>query len=285
MLSLPMRKNVSDVQNFCFILNEDVVRLFESLFLKHDLHIGISVTTLDGSERLFENSDGFLRWAQHPHKPIVSLLFSTPISVKNFQALLSFSNKRRAYPFDFEEKPTIFWSMKGNPDVVDDINEKLKDLVLNTKQGYSFLFGNSLPQNLVFSILSLYLPLFVSIAFGFALTVNLIIGSSNHNFEPKYFKLPNGQILEAMPAIPLDSEAGSKIYHVGFWKYVGIPYIIFFLCLRFARRFYPVGVFDFGYDKIVMSSRFALRDKLVWGLIIGGVGASITAAMIINYFS
>lgn len=140
---------------------------------------------------------------------------------------------------------------------------------------------------MAFKAITMYIPLFVIFVYGFGLFVDTIVGSAASNQGPKYFRLPNGQILEALPAIPMISEEPPKFSHHAFWfwKYVGVPYVIVCIVLRCLRKLYPAGVFDFGYDKMLMSRRFATRDRVVWGLILGGILASVTSTIILGYFN
>lgn len=278
-----MYREIPESRDFCYILNKEIIEFIWETFCKYDIKVGIIVKTKDGYNQYFKNPEELFEWSQRPHTPIKVLSFSTLESDAVYRVVLNFKNARRYLPISDRSESAIYWNLHGPSDVISTVNKDLSEIIDSTKQIYSIIYSNSILNLLVFDILTLYVPLL----FLGNYTMFLLVEQVTKIFRPeqRYFKLPSGQIIEALPVVPLENvDSYNNSFQLRFWKYYGIPYVVFCVAVRSIRIFYPVGVFDFGNDRIVNSRVFGARDKLVW-VIIFGIFVGVVATVLVNYYS
>lgn len=278
-----MTRNVVETRDFCYSLTGENIISIEQAFRKQDLITFITAKMVDGHEKSFFNAEQFLEWSQHPRAPLKSFYFASSKDAQEYTIFLKFSRSRRLHFLNETYDSAMVWSLRGPANTMTDVDASISKILADTKQTYSILFGNRAFQSLLFDFLTLYLPIIVVLLSSVWLFMDFV-HSTVSNIESRYYKMPDGRIVEAVPMLPVMPDSEPKFSQVKFWKYYGIPYMILAFLLRFLRRLYPVAMFDFGYDKAISSRRTASRDKLVW-VIIGGIIAGVIATLLVNFYS
>jgi hypothetical protein len=250
-------------KNICFQVDQEAIRAVIDLYERHEIGFEIQVTTIDGHAWEL-NSSNFFDWAEGVHRPIESITFGSSMKDKNKRALIRFVNARRSL-VDFDIP--VVWELRGEEKFVQDFDQTLSGLAESIREPFSAIFGPGPLRNALFSMVTFGLMIIGIASLGMPLLFHSLLGSRS---PPEMtFRLPNGETLRAVPLQPvLPTVEGSWPLALRYLPYVAIAVGGMFFLLR---RLFPVGVFNFGFDRRHVSRNLAARSKLVWGGIIATV--------------
>jgi hypothetical protein len=173
--------------------------------------------------------------------------------VADKSALIKFVNVGR---LDFDIP--VGWALRGEEKFVQDFDQTLSGLAESIREPFSVIFGPGPLRVVLFSMVMIIGILGVGIP--------LLHSLLDYAPTEMTFRLPNGETLHAYPLQPvLPTVEGRWSRALRYLPYVAIGVGVMFLLLQ---RLFPVGVFNFGFDRRQVSRNLAARTKLVWGGII-----------------
>ena len=155
--------------------------------------------------------------------------------------------------------PAVSWKLSGPEDGVEAIDLGIKEVIRQIKRPYSLVYAGEIKGLLLDGACALVILAPFFLVFYWLLDR----WRSTSESRPQHFRLPSGEIVHLTPLVPIEESSGPT-----FWTYV-LPYAyvlaITFLVLRLLRPFYPIGMFEIGFEAGRIRRRSALQTNIFWG--------------------
>ena len=254
----------------CYVLDENALNAVSRLLKSYGIEFYVRVYT-DSREYHYENIEDFYNWVNRPHIQIQAVTLVSPKDSNGTSTYIYFGTSR--------SNSAINWKIVGLENEVEAIDVGIKETVKQIKRPYSIIYAGEIKNLLLNGLCILIILIPLAVTFTWSVEKWLFFNAN----QTQHFRLPNGEMLSLIPLMPVE-EPHSPF----FWtKYLFYIYVLAVttLILRVVRPFYPIGMFEIGFEAGRIRRRSALQTNIFWGGAIAFLIAIITPVILSVFFS